>query len=53
MTVIHIDLDFPDGFAEAYPDADIVTLGMFNHERKKENDGNLDSKTAPAWDDQW
>lgn len=52
MNVIHIDIDFPDGFAEAYPDADIVTLGMLNHERKKE-ELDWDHKNAPAWDDTW
>ena len=32
--IIFIDLDFPDAFLDAYPGADVVTLGLINVERK-------------------
>jgi len=41
-----IDIDFPDGFAEAHPGADILTLGRLNAEQKADDDLRFDQGRA-------
>lgn len=52
MPDIHLDLDFPDCWIDAYPGASLLELAVMNYERKAAEDFAADhSANREAWND--